>query len=268
MNHVLVRINLLALLFIIFSVNAMEFTTIKQGVTKGGKFDWDDKQEDLKKITSLMESFMSGKLQAKEKENKKIIVYSDYKDAAISYEDSIKDAYDVLSEVYGAVKFSIDGWAPLQIQSQMLTLKKDQKVDYLSRLSEIDKTQLQALRFYDFKENKNYFLPAEIESRVEKITSSGSSEDQIDEELAVLGKELNLELRLESVESNRKSLIRALKTENIEGINIACSKPLHFENFVSLDQAIQRMISDVKNDKGDKNTLLTNEIRASGCIIS
>ena len=201
-----------------------------------------------RRANSLMQAYMTAKLEANIKEGAPFIRYSDYADASIIYVESLQEAYEILSGTYGEVSFKISGLQSFDIHMHLRIRSKEHQIEYLRNLSEIEKLQLQAIRLYEFITNQHYFLSRNTRLRLEPICSDITlSEKQKWECIkGILGEDF--EDRLEIVQENRKSLAVAMKENNVQAINTACGKPFYLpeSEFISIDKFIQERIADLE----------------------
>lgn len=219
---------------------------------------------------SLIEAFMAGKLHVTEVGLEKTITYPDYMKPSLKYTQPLEKAQDALTETYRLTNFMIGNHTPFPIQTQMSSLAKmpltrERKCAHLrDALSEPDKTQLQCLRLHDFLKNKDFSLPASIETQIKQIAKSDLSDDQKMACLKIFEDQFNLNYHFEALKANRQVLKNAMKEGDVKIINAACTLPLHFEKFTSLDNAVQKMIANITKNTEDVDRLLNNYSRVWG----
>ncbi len=183
----------------------------------------------MRNLISLIEAFMAGKLQAKEVLTKKSLAYNDYRDSSQIYETSLEEAHNTLIRINSIARWMADGDEQMAVQIKLWGLSRFERLQYLrNNLSEIDKSQFQMLRLYDF---------------LRPIRSQ----------------------ELSHIAQNRSALVQALKEGDVYRINLAHNNATDLGEFVALEQRIQQMAHAVENGREDEDSLL---VPRSSCVIS
>lgn len=212
-----------------------------------------------RRYISLLEAYMSGnftKSNSVGKENH--LVYPDYIDPLISYDDPIHNANDILKSAFGNTVRSIEAWRPLDIQMKFYQQSNETKVDYLKNLSEHEKAQLQNIRLYDFIRGINMVPPDNARELAEKCTSADEYETLMKSEMYE-----NLNQQAEAIKKNRLAIGTAMRLSDIDLLIEACKSPLYFTgtSIVPLDKHIEMSISSI--EKYGLDNLTDNESRAT-----
>jgi len=200
----------------------------------------EEKYVKARRTNSLLDAFMTGRLQAREVEMKmaheesaasvsgveqkkkaeKLVVYSDHVDPSKKYENSLEDVHGALEDLHNTATNIV---APLPFQSTVRQLReKNEKVAYLRNLGEDEKIHLQMLRLYRF------------------LSPDASNA------------------------KNRLSFRQAFKAGDVKAINTVWAKPSNLGEVVSLDQSIQGMVVSIEQGEEVHNDLLHNP---PACVI-
>jgi hypothetical protein len=224
------------------------------------------------RLNSMMEAYMSGRFAASTTEG--LLKYDNHDASAddqkddCAYEDTVGKINAELKSIYSEMSWNIDGWRPLDFHLVLeRTINKDDKVALLKNFTEKDKINVQALRLYDFLKVINMDLPEDVTQQLKNIADDIQlSDENKGESIQKILDEQNE--KAETIRANRKALAKAFTAGNAAQVLEACKKPLHAAPFVSLNSAIQKMITDIQ--AGEENALCSNHTRAQaqGCIIS